>query len=401
MKNNINDHLHRFSKGVIAEGQLYESQAQVRSGHNVDFVTVRGEDVPECISKQILLTAQRTVIAKYAKVLKFWDKVFLTEYPKSNGETYYLLDNQGNAISDFIDPSDKLINGRTLSKGYTVQVFGYRKGSDIPEKISPIHYEFEAYSGILNFKQGFTPTDLKFERISIEAFSYIGKNVKQNFKDVNDLIAMNLMLMQKLTAERIVVQPYTFTTANMTTVWATPRPIPGAFNRFGKQMWCQRFSITIPGYVFEVSSNNMFNNDTTQFAISENGVIVPDMIHTEEGNTIIQIELEVNAGDIPTETGDGKVIMGYKESRDISTGLPKLTLITGDLSFTASTFKRNDGQKLDIKLPIELQGKGSELIPITPQIKKQLLVDQYVVEFTPASVDKLSTELFDKLYQKK
>jgi hypothetical protein len=51
MKNNINDHLHRFSKAVVAEGQLYESQAQVRSGHNVDFVTVRGEDVPECISK--------------------------------------------------------------------------------------------------------------------------------------------------------------------------------------------------------------------------------------------------------------------------------------------------------------------------------------------------------------
>jgi hypothetical protein len=74
---------------------------------------------------------------------------------------------------------------------------------------------------------------------------------------------MNLMLMQKLTAERIVVQPYTFTTANMTTVWPTPRPIPGAFNRFGNQMWCQRFSITIPGYVFEVSSNNMLNNDDT------------------------------------------------------------------------------------------------------------------------------------------
>jgi len=58
--------------------------------------------------------------------------------------------------------------------------------------------------------------------------------------------------------------------------------------------------------------------------------------------------------------------MGYRQSRDVSTGMPKLTLITGDLAFTASTFKRNDGQKLDIKLPIELQGKGSELAPITP-----------------------------------
>ena len=46
--------------------------------------------------------------------------------------------------------------------------------------------------------------------------------------------------------------------------------------------------------------------------------------------------------------------------------MPKLSLITGDLSFIASTFKRNDGQKLDIKLPIELQGKGSTLNPVTP-----------------------------------
>ena len=87
---------------------------------------------------------------------------------------------------------------------------------------------------------------------------------------------MNLMLMQKITSERIVVQPYTFSTANMTTVWNTPRPIPGAFNRFGKQMWCQRFRILIPGYVFEVSAKNMYNAfDKTNLAIYENGVIVP------------------------------------------------------------------------------------------------------------------------------
>jgi hypothetical protein len=62
-------------------------------------------------------------------------------------------------------------------------------------------------------------------------------------------------------------------------------------------MWCQRFKIVIPGYVFEVSSNNMFNNDKSDLAIYENGVIIPDMIHTEDGNTIIEVELEINAGD--------------------------------------------------------------------------------------------------------
>jgi hypothetical protein len=51
MKNNINDYLHRFNKSVIAEGQLYGAQAQVRTGHNINHITIRGEDVPECIAK--------------------------------------------------------------------------------------------------------------------------------------------------------------------------------------------------------------------------------------------------------------------------------------------------------------------------------------------------------------
>jgi hypothetical protein len=41
----------------------------------------------------------------------------------------------------------------------------------------------------------------------------------------------------------------------------------------------------------------MFNNDKSDLAIYENGVIIPDMIHTEDGNTIIEVELEINAGD--------------------------------------------------------------------------------------------------------
>jgi hypothetical protein len=93
--------------------------------------------------------------------------------------------------------------------------------------------------------------------------------------------------------------------------------------------------------------------------------------------------------------------MGYRQSRDVSTGMPKLTLITGDLSFTASTFKRNDGQKIDIKDAIALTGKGDTLSEITPELKKQLLVEQYLVDFTPGTVDKASIDLFDKLYEKR
>ena len=399
MKHDINNYLHKFSKGVVAEGQLFESQAAVRSGHNVDYVTVRANDVPECKHKAAILNSSNKVIAAYADVLKYWDKVVLTEYPESNGETFYLIDEEGNAIADFIDPSDKLINGRELSRGYTAEVYGYKSDSDdIGEKISPIHYDFESYSGILYFKTGFSPKELGYTRIAISAFSYIGKNVKQNFRNVEQLIAMNLMLLQKMTAERIVVQPYKFSTANMTTVWETAKPVPGAFNRFGKQMWSQRFKITVPGYVFEVSAENMYDND---LRIHQNGVIIPDMIHLDNGSTVIEIELEVNAGDDIEDIGDGKIVIGYEEIVDITTAQPTLVLKTGDLNFVASTFKRNDGQKIDIKDAIALTGKGDTLSEITPELKKQLLVEQYLVDFTPGTVGKASIDLFDKLYEKR
>lgn len=399
MKSDINNYLHKFSKAVVAEGQLYESQASTKSGHNVDYVTVRANDVPECKHKEALLNSSKKVIGAYSSVLKYWNKFVLTEYPKSNGETFYLIDEEGNAISDFIDPSDKLINGRQLSRGYTAEVYGYKSDTDdIGEKISPMHYEFESYSGILYFNKGTSPKELGYTRIAISAFSYIGKNVKQNFRDVEQLIAMNLMLLQKITAERIVVQPYKFSTANMTTVWETAKPVPGAFNRFGKQMWSQRFKITVPGYVFEVSAENMYDNE---LRIHQNGVIIPDMTHLDNGSTIIEIELQVNAGDDIEDIGDGQIVIGYEQVIDVTTGQPKLVLKTGDLHFVASTFKRNDGQKIDIKDAITLQGKGDTLSEITPELKKQLLVDQYLVDFTPGTVDKASIDLFDKLYEKR
>lgn len=72
-----------------------------------------------------------------------------------------------------------------------------------------------------------------------------------------------------------------------------PKPIPGAFNKFGKQMWCQTFKIEIPGYVFETSAVSCYagsNRDDT-LDLYDNGVIIPDMIHLPNGNTVIQVEL--------------------------------------------------------------------------------------------------------------
>ena len=125
------------------------------------------------------------------------------------------------------------------------------------------------------------------------------------------------------------------------------------------------------------------------------------MTHLDNGSTVIEIELEVNAGHNIEDTGDGKVIIGYEEIVDITTAKPTLVLKTGDLNFVASTFKRNDGQKIDIKDAIALTGKGDTLSEITPELKKKLLVEQYLVDFTPGTVDNASIDLFDKLYEKR
>ena len=404
MKNDVNNFLHKFSKAVVADGQLYQSQASVRSGHNVDYVTVRGEDIPVCAYRQVLLTSTKNVKAQYTNVLKFWNQADMTEYPDSNGQSYYLLDNN-QIVSDFIDPSDKLIDGRELSRGYAPIVYGVKSNGDL-EKISPIYYTFESYSGILTFDKQKTPKKLNYIGVKIDVFQYIGKNVKENFKNIEELIAMNLMLMQKMSAQRIVVQPYKFSTQNMTAI-NDPKPIPGAFNKFGKQMWCQTFKIEIPGYVFETSAVSCYagsdKNDTLD--LYDNGVIIPDMIHLPNGNTVIQVELQVDAGQDMETTGSGKIILGYEEYNETGTNRPGLRIRVGNINFVASTFKRNDNFKLDVKDPIVMEGEGSTLSAITPDLKKKLLVDQYVVDFsaypeekeTSVSVNNNITQLLDKV----
>ncbi len=391
MKNDINNYLHKFSKGVVAEGQLYERQAQVKSGHNVDYVTVRGQDIPECQYRELLLTSSNTVKTPYNAVLKFWNQASMTVYPDSNGQSYYLLDNN-QIVSDFVDPSDKLIDGRVLSKGYTPYFYGV-KPNGVLEKLSPILYQFESYSGILSFEKGKTPSDLGYVGVKIEAFQYIGKSVKENFRNIEELIAMNLMLLQKLSSQRIVVQPYKFSTENMTAI-NDPRPIPGAFNKFGKQMWCQTFQIQIPGYVFETSTESCYTgtdkNDTIQ--LYENGVVISDMKHLPNGDTIINIQLEVDAGEDMETAGTGKIILGYEEYSVTGTNQPGLRIKVGNINFVASTFKRNDNFKLDVKDPIIMEGEGTTLQEISVQYKKKLLVDKYIVDFNAYPTAKETTE---------
>lgn len=178
---------------------------------------MRAEEVPACFHRSAILAEDHTVKPPFDRVLKFWDAVQMVEFPYSNGETWFLMD-AGEAVSDFVDPADRIIDGNKLSLGYTALVFGSRPDSDEKVKISPNCYEFESFSGVLQFKEGRKPADLGFDKVYLQAFSYVGMKIDSIIRRLEELTAMNVMLLQKVNTQLPVVQPYRFTTANMTRV---------------------------------------------------------------------------------------------------------------------------------------------------------------------------------------
>ena len=63
--------------------------------------------------------------------------------------------------------------------------------------------------------------------------------------------------------------------------------------------------------------------------------------------------------------GSGKIILGYEEYSIIGSNTPGLRMRVGNINFIASTFKRNDNFKLDVKDPIVMEGEGSTLQEIS------------------------------------
>ncbi len=369
MANNINEidsYMHKFSRTTTANGQVFTDQATAKSGHNVSYVEVRADDVPICRdinarNIQLLTTntdGQRIVKEQYSSILKFWDKAPLTVYDNTNNEAWCLLDNTGIPISNFIDPTDELIDGRYLSNGYLAVLY-----DENGNKISPNYgWTFESYSGLVKFQKGKTPVDMGWGIPKIEVFSYIGKNTKEYFKNIDFLISSYYNLLIQLENSQIAVQPYQYSTNKME-LSGEPFVFPGAFNRFGKPMWAQTYQITIPGYVFETT------------AVDSNETIIVDYNHTEDGDSIVKIDVEI-------DPVTGLPIQGYNETTDAD-GNHILTKITGPITFKSATFKRHDGQKIST-LPLLVLGinnPDTELNPVDSSIIEDVENRQYLVNF--------------------
>ena len=334
----IGSHFHRFSKAITAKGQEFLDQAPARSGHNVSYTEVRAEVIPPVLNiaernLKLLENYGSSTIPKYKvnnaykHMMKFYQKVSLTEIPNTNGESWRLLDENGIPVSELISPTDVLVDGKYLSDGYAITLY-----NEAGEKISQNYgREFEYYSGILTFHSDATPSKKNWGTPKIDAFQYIGKYAKDYFEELQQLIEDTKNYLDQVKNESIAVQRYKFSTDSMEII-SEPEVLPKSFGKDGQILYVCNFKMIIPGYNFETIS------------LDQNDVIITDILHDENtGDSIIILQLVVDK--------DTKlpIIGWYGLGED---GLAPYKPITGKQEFLATTFIRNDGRKIEI-LPLK------------------------------------------------
>lgn len=370
MSRETDSYMHKFSRAVTAEGQIFPDQTTVKSGHNISYVEVRAEEVPVCNSiierDTILLTndsiGSRTVKDEaLRKIIKFYDRAQLTCLANTNGEAWVLLDESNVPIKGFIDPTDRLVDGRRLSDGYKVIMY-----AENGRRISPHQgWTFESYSGLFKFDSNKTPEKMGWGRPRVEIFRYIGKSVKEKFGDVAKLIECVYNNSIAISKAALVVQPFDISTEKMIQLSEKPYILPGIFNKFGKKVYANSFQYDIPGYVFE------------SIALDKNETFVAECQHLENGDSKVTVEVEV-------DPESGLPVIGYEQSTDIN-GFPILTLNVGHLTFRFSTFMTEGGEKIKIKPVITLGQNNTNNVatPISKEEREKIESTQYRVNFTP------------------
>lgn len=341
--NTLGSYFHRFSRSLTAKGQEFIDQAPARTGHNISYTDVRAEIVPPILNisqrRRILenigtdYNPKFRVNSAYKSMIKFYQKMSMTEIPNTNGESWRILDKDGIPAADFISPTDVLVDGKYLSDGYAITLYD-EKGEKISQNYG---WEFDYYSGILTFHTDATPLKMGWGIPKIDAFQYIGKHTIDYFEKLEELIKRNEELIQQIQDETIAVQRFKFSSKIMIPEKNNEGEIvllelPKAFGKDGRQLYTCNFTIKIEGYVFETISLDL--NDT----------IIAEIHHDEEtGDSIIICQLIV---DETTKTENTILpIIDWTEDNKA---------ITGHVEFLATTFKRHDGRKIDILPEIDL-----------------------------------------------
>ena len=370
MNRETDAYMHKFSRAITAEGQIFQDQTTIKSGHNISYVEVRAEEVPVCDSiterdnKLLTSDAPGTRSVKdenLKKIIKFYDRAPLTCLTNTNGEAWVLLDENNIPIKGFIDPTDRLVDGRRLSDGYKVVMY-----AENGRKISPHQgWSFEAYSGLFKFDSNKTPEKMGWGRPRVEIFRYIGKSIKEKFGDITQLIECVYNNSIAISKAALVVQPFDISTEKMIQLYEKPYMIPGTFDKFGKHVYANSFQYDIPGYVFEA------------IALDKNETIVAECQHLENGDSKVTVEVAV-------DPESGLPIIGYEETTD-KNGFPLLSLNVGHLTFRFSTFMTEGGEKIKIKPVITLGQNNTNNIatPISKEDREKMESTQYRVNFKP------------------
>lgn len=373
--------LHGYSRSPYMEGQQFYDQAGARAGHYVNQYEVRAEKIPEIADintrDSLFLTengGRRTVGnecgRQYTRIIKFLDKLPLTEIPDTNGEAWVVLDENNNVYKNFICPTDAQINEIQPSKGYEVQLF-----ANDGQTLIPFNYgwSFDTFNGILHFDSKFNPhsSDWTFGTPRIEAFIYIGKYASDEISSLDENIHETLTYSKTVDDSSISIQPYKFSTDEMTKIG---EPYIKEYTGLRKTVpvYYQKLSFIVKGYCFEISSidsqghsetiitemshitsnnckacSNKLNHENSSLGLNEN-----EDLSCHCGDTEIFI-------DVPWDLDHMQPIVYYSFNEPVASLNNAPTL--GKYFFIAASFIRNDGDRINVKNMIDYHSPSGEI----------------------------------------
>ena len=347
--------MHTYSRSIIAEGQEFIDQAVARSGHRVNINEVRSEEYPiissiEERNSYFLTTDHKGVRivggkagSQFQKVIQFLDKVELQEIPNTNGESYRIIDEKGNTIQNFIDPSDKPVNEVKLSDGYEIRLFAGDKTTLISRNYG---WDFDSFNGILHFDSNFKPgttewVEKGFGKPLLEGFIYIGKTTYDELQEIRKDSNYTNNELEKAINNSLAIQPFKFSSRRM---YKVDDPYRNEINHLnGNDVeYSQCLSFIVPGYVFELTS---LDNDQT---------FITELRHLPNGDTQIFL-------DLPWNLQYDQPILYYNWSSGIE-GLGNKIPVLGHYHFIATTFVKANGKKISIKNLIDYEDDSISLI---------------------------------------
>ena len=349
----IRNAFHTYSRAPLATGQKWLDQATAPAGHTVSYEKVRSEDIPiistiaDRDANFLELKAGKRVTGgtrgkNYVSIIKFIDKAHLQVIPNTNGEAYIVIDENSNPIKNFIDPTDKPINQYTLSEGYEVRLLA-NDGETVISK--NYKWTFDSFSGILHFDPEFKPdsTAWAFGEPVLEGFVYIGKTISSSLSEIKNTSNEIKDTMDEAIANAIAVQPFKFTSQQMTTV-GEPYALEYSNENQNDLDFFQRLGFIIPGYVFEITS---LDRDET---------ILTEMRHLANGHTEVFLDLPWNK-----EYNCPIISYNYDSGQD---GVGNRIPILGKYKFIATAFVMNNGDPINVKDVIDYEVNPNMVIPV-------------------------------------